>query len=142
MLREEDKPQLNTILQTEALLYLWDFPKKRRIAPRTWVSLQGAQGEDPAEGGGPLSGPVGVKDQEMLLRKGPPFPVWGGCSPPPAQGEGGYYCLYIFFQTHIRFRFGQDGAGEPQRVASCKGFCSRKNKEPHPSGLKRNKTLY
>ena len=51
MLREEDEPQLNPILQTEALLYLWDFPKKRRIAPRTWVSLQGAGGEDPAGGG-------------------------------------------------------------------------------------------
>lgn len=50
-----------------------------------------------------------------------PFSCPGGCSPPPAQGEGGCYCLYIFFQTDIRFRLDQDEAAEPQSVVGCDG---------------------
>lgn len=52
MPREEAEPQLNPILQIEALLYPWSFLQKLRIGPRAWVSLQGAEGEDPAGGRG------------------------------------------------------------------------------------------
>lgn len=67
-------------------------------------------------------------EQRIMPPQKEPLPA----SPPPAQGEGGCYCLCIFFQIHIWFRFGQDGSGEPQSVAYCDEFFSCKNKA-HPS---------
>lgn len=127
----EARPQLNPILKTEALSPAVSarFPTETKNCSQSIYFSPGGRRGGLAVGASLESGGSegwGESQAEGAL----PSPIRGGCSPPPTQGEGGCHCLYIFFQTHIRFRFGQDGAGEPQSVAGCGGVCSCKNKEP------------
>lgn len=73
----------------------------------------------------------GREGSEDSPAEGPhaPFSCMGKLPPTTCSGEGGCYCLHVFFQAYIRFRLGQDGAGEPQSVTDCGEVCY-KNKEP------------
>ena len=85
-----------------------------------------------------------MKDQEMLPQKGPLYPPFLSREIAPHHLPRGKRVVTVctFSFKHIRFRFGQDAAGEPQSVANYNGVCSYRNKGPIQVVKKKKKKTF